>query len=125
MLIGDAEYPSLSFLLMPINNPVTDKEISYNIILNRTRGIVERTFGVWKRRFPCLSKGLSTKLLTSTTIIVGCAVLHNLSLILNDKLEDDDEEVENLNDDVPVPQPHWQPGDGFIIRNALIERLFR
>lgn len=98
---------------------------SYNIILNRTKGIVERTFGIWKRRFPCLSKGLSTKLLTSTTIVVACAVLHNLSLILNDKLEEDDEEAENVNDIVPVPQPHWQPGNGFVIRNALIERLFR
>jgi len=99
---------------------------SYNIIHSRTRGIVERTFGVWKRRFPCLSKGLSTKLLTSTTIVVACAVLHNLALILNDNLEEeeDDEETENMNE-VPVSQPHWQPGDGFIIRNTLIERLFR
>jgi len=96
---------------------------SYNIIHSRTRGIVERSFGIWKRRFPCLSKGLSTKLLTSTTIVVACAVLHNLALILNDNLEDD-EETENMNE-VPVSQPHWQPGDGFIIRNTLIERLFR
>lgn len=97
---------------------------SYNNIHGRTRRIVERTFGIWKRRFPCLSKGLTTKLLTSTTIVVACAVLHNLSLILNDKLEEEEEE-ENINDEVPVPQPHWQPGDGFVMRNALIERLFR
>lgn len=71
-----------------------------------------------------VSKGLGTKLLTSTSIIVACAVLHNLSLILNDKLEDD-EEVENFNNDVPVAEPHRQPGDGFLVRNALIERLFR
>lgn len=65
---------------------------------------------------------MSTKVLTSTTIIVACAVLHNLALIFNDNLEEEDEEeVENMNDEVPVPQPYWQPGDGFIIRNALIE----
>ncbi|XP_032688572.1 putative nuclease HARBI1 [Odontomachus brunneus] len=75
MLVGDAGYLLLPFLLTPINNPVTDEEISYNIIHNRTRGIVERTFGVWKRRFPCLSKGLSAKLLTSITIVVACAIL--------------------------------------------------
>jgi len=98
---------------------------SYNIIHSRTRGIVERTFGVWKRRFPCLSKGLSTKLLTSTIIVVACAILHNLTLILNDNLEEEEDEgTENMNE-VPVFQPHWQPGDGFIIRNTLIERLFR
>ncbi|XP_036144945.1 putative nuclease HARBI1 [Monomorium pharaonis] len=126
ILVGDAGYPSLPFLLTPIGNPVTDEETSYNIIHRRTRGIVERTFGVWKRRFPCLSRGLSTKLLTSTTIVVACAVLHNLTLILNDNLEEEDDEgAENINDEVPVPQPHWQPGDGFVMRNALIERLFR
>lgn len=98
---------------------------SYNAIHGRTRRIVERTFGIWKRRFPCLSKGLSTKLLTSTSIVVACAVLHNLSFILNDELEEDDEEIENLNNEVPVVEPHWQPGEGFLVRNALIERLFR
>lgn len=98
---------------------------SYNTIHGRTRRIVERAFGIWKRRFPCLSKGLTTKLLTSTSIVVACAVLHNLSLILNDNLEDDDEEIVNINNEVPVAKPHWQPGDGILIRNALIERLFR
>lgn len=97
------------------------------MIHGRTRRIVERTFGIWKRRFPCLSKGLQTKLLTSTTIVVACAVLHNLSLMFNDKMEIEEEEAENVNEDDEVPQlpPHWQPGDGFIVRNAIIERLFR
>ncbi|XP_071579088.1 putative nuclease HARBI1 [Temnothorax nylanderi] len=125
ILVGDAGCPALPFLLTPIGNPRTDEEMSYNTIHGRTRRIVERTFGIWKRRFPCLSKGLGTKLLTSTSIVVACAVLHNLSLILNDKLEEDDEEVENLNNEVPVAEPHWQPGDGFLARDALIERLFR
>ncbi|KYN18779.1 Putative nuclease HARBI1 [Trachymyrmex cornetzi] len=124
MLVGDAGYPILPFLLTPIGNPTTDEEISYNAIHGRTRRIVERTFGIWKRRFPCLSKGLTTKLLTSTSIVVACAVLHNISLILNDQLEDD-EEIENLDNEVPVVEPHYQLGEGFLIQNALIERLFR
>ncbi|KAM0726167.1 hypothetical protein ACS0PU_008248 [Formica fusca] len=96
------------------------------MIHGRTRRIVERTFGIWKRRFLCLSRGLSTKLLTFTTIIVACAVLHNLSLILNDRLEEEEEEQrDEQEEEVPLVQPHWQPGDGFLIRNALIERLFR
>jgi len=72
-----------------------------------------------------LSRGLSTKLLTSTTIIVACAVLHNLSLILNDRLEEEEkqEQDENANNEILV-EPYWQPGDGFLMRNALIERLF-
>lgn len=97
------------------------------MIHGRTRRIVERTFGIWKRRFPCLSKGLQTKLITSTTIITACAVLHNLALTFNDVMEVEEEaaEAENINDEVPPLPPHWQPGDGFLVRNAIIERLFR
>lgn len=99
---------------------------SYNAIHGRTRRIVERTFGIWKRRFPCLSRGLTTKLVTSTTIVVACAVLHNLSLIFNDTLiEEDEAENADIDEAVPVNEPHWQPGEGFIVRNAIIERLFR
>ncbi|KAL6418862.1 hypothetical protein ACFW04_014211 [Cataglyphis niger] len=108
MLVRDAGNPVLPFLLTPVNNPVTDEEISYNIIHGRTRRIVKRTFGI------------CTKLLTSTTIIVACAVLHNLSLILNDRLEEEKQQDEQQ-EEVPIVQSHWQPGDGFLVRNALIE----
>lgn len=64
-------------------------------------------------------------MICSTTIVVACAVLHNLSLTLNDILEED-EEVEQYNEiNVPDNEPYWQPGEGFAIRAALIERLFR
>ena len=127
ILVGDAGYPCLPFLLTPIQNPQTDEEITYNILHRRTRQIVERTFGIWKRRFPCLSRGLTNKLICSTTIVVACAVLHNLSLIYNDILpEEEDVLPDKYNEmEVLVEEPHWQPGEGFAVRAALIERLFR
>ncbi|XP_015189816.1 PREDICTED: putative nuclease HARBI1 [Polistes dominula] len=118
ILVGDAGYPCLPFLMTPINNPVTDEEITYNNIQSRTRNIVERTYGVWKRRFPCLSRGLTTKLLCSTIIVVACAVLYNMSLRFNDNLPDDDSDEEQ-DEDVHVPEPNWQPADGFAFREAL------
>jgi len=93
------KYPCLPILLTPILNPETDEEIAYNNIHRRTRLIVERTFGLWKRRFPCLGRGLTTKLICSTTIIVACAVLHNLSLIYDNKLPDDEENEIYYNND--------------------------
>lgn len=84
---------------------------------------MERTFGVWKRRFPCLSRGLTTKLLCSTTIVVACAVLHNLSLVLNDILPVDDE-LFNEEEEIPVNPIAHEPGAGFAVREALIARLF-
>ncbi|XP_018304708.1 putative nuclease HARBI1, partial [Mycetomoellerius zeteki] len=80
-LVGDSGYPCLPFLLTPIANPLTNAEQTYNIVQSKTRRIVERTFGVWKRRFPCLSRGLTNRLICCTSIIIACAVLHNLSLI--------------------------------------------
>ncbi|XP_066602161.1 putative nuclease HARBI1 [Prorops nasuta] len=124
MLVGDSGYPSLPFVLTPINNPVSEEEIRYNQIQVRTRIVVERTFGILKRRFPCLSKGLTTKLQTCTSIVVTCAILHNLSLIFNDILPEDEENFEFEEDEPETEPPHWQPGEGFIVRSALIERLF-
>nr|XP_046482675.1 putative nuclease HARBI1 [Neodiprion pinetum] len=123
-LVGDAGYPCLPFLLTPLANPITDAQQRYNNVQSRTRQIVERTFGVWKRRFPCLSRGLGTKLLCSTTIVVACAVLHNLSLTLDNALPEDNRIEEEEADELPPQAPHWQPGEGFAIREALIERLF-
>ena len=131
MLVGDRGYPCLPFLMTPLPNPQTDDELIYNNIQSRTRQIVERTFGVWKRRFPCLSRGLSTKLICSTTIVVACAVLHNMSLIFNDILpEDDDFNDDDDNDDddsAEVPMPlaqHVRNLNGSAVREALIAQLF-
>lgn len=85
---------------------------------------MERTYGVWKRRFPCLSRGLGTKLLCSTTIVVSCAVLHNLALRFRDGLPEDDENEDEY-EEIPVNLPNWHTGEGFAVRQALIERLFR
>ena len=41
--------------------------------------MVERLFGVWKRRFPVLAYGLHLKLETTLPAIVACAVLHNIA----------------------------------------------
>ncbi|XP_036139626.1 putative nuclease HARBI1 isoform X2 [Monomorium pharaonis] len=128
ILIGDNGYPCLPFLITPVLNATTDEQLMYNNIHRRTRQIVERTFGVWKRRFPCLARGLTTKLITSTTIIVACAVLHNLSLIYDAILpEDEENKIYNNNDDDDDNERNpveWQPAEGLVMRNALIERLF-
>lgn len=88
--------------------------------------VVERTFGVWKRRFPCLSRGLSLKLVTCTGVVSACAVLHNLSLYFKDVLPDEPEPdtiIEN-NEELDYNEPHWQPGDGYIVRQNMVRDLF-
>lgn len=96
----------------------------YNNVQIRTRIIVERTFGIWKRRFPCLSRGLSNKLVCSTTIVMACAVLHNISRIIDEAEPEPENGYNFIEDDIPVDAPHQQPGDGLAARAALVERLF-
>ncbi|XP_032672665.1 putative nuclease HARBI1 [Odontomachus brunneus] len=128
ILVGDSDYSCLPFLLTPVQNPITDEQLAYNNIHVRTRQIVKRTFGMWKRRFPCLARGLTTKLICCTTIIV--AVLHNLSLTYDYILPEDDEDDnifsdnDNDNEENHANYPEWQPADGFVMRDTLIERLF-
>lgn len=87
---------------------------------------MERTFEIWKRRFPCLSQGLRTKIETCTTIVVACAVLHNMALRCNDIFEEEEQEKDNINDDneVPVMPVACVPREGLVTRRNIIQRLF-
>ncbi|XP_046976416.1 putative nuclease HARBI1 [Vanessa cardui] len=75
------------YLLTPILNPRTAHEERYNKAQIKTRNSVERLFGVWKRRFPCLQIGLATKLSKTANIIIACAVFHNIAIEVNDTFE--------------------------------------
>ena len=98
-LLGDCGYPSRQYLMTPIHDPQTRPQRNYNVAQIRTRNIVERMFGTWKRLFPCLSTTIRTKLQTTLTIIVATALLFNFIRSRNDPLDEpqhfpgDEEEV--------------------------------
>ena len=120
-LVGDSGYPCLRFLLTPVSTPTTSAEQMYNRIHIKTRNVVERTFGRWKRRFPCLSRGLGNKLVTVSNIIVASAVLFNISLITNDMMPSYDEESDTNEDEVINNESdHQGTTDGFAFRNTII-----
>ena len=56
----------------------TDPQIRFNQHLKSARCSVERMYGIWKRRFPCLSKGMALNFDTSLSVICATAVLHNI-----------------------------------------------
>ncbi|KAH7940689.1 hypothetical protein HPB49_003554 [Dermacentor silvarum] len=53
----------------------------YNKAHIKTRNSIERAFGVWKRRFPCLDMKLQHKPQNAARIITACAALHNVALL--------------------------------------------
>lgn len=54
LLIGDAGYACKKYLITPLTNATTQSEIAFQHNFIKTRNIVERTIGIWKRRFPVL-----------------------------------------------------------------------
>ncbi|KAG0445426.1 hypothetical protein HPB47_015331 [Ixodes persulcatus] len=88
VLLGDMGYACLPFLMTPLENPGATNSPGrrYNKAQIRTRNSVERAFGVWKRRFPCLDMRLQHKTRHSCSIITACAALHNLGRARNEPL---------------------------------------
>ncbi|KAJ8670068.1 hypothetical protein QAD02_001327 [Eretmocerus hayati] len=83
IILGDPGYACTRYLFTPIPNPVNEAKESFNESLIATRSFIERIFGRWKRKFPCIQLGLSTKLDTSMATICTTAVLWNIYVHLN------------------------------------------
>lgn len=93
IVLGDSGYFVNEFLLTPLNNPQTTSERLYNESHIRTRNVIERSFGVWKRRFPVLSIGMRCKLPLVQDVIIATAILHNLAIDRNEEDPPVDPEV--------------------------------
>ncbi|XP_040190192.1 putative nuclease HARBI1 [Rana temporaria] len=125
-LVGDAGYGCRSWLLTPLSNPQTAAEVRYNSVHIRTRSVIERTFGMWKSTFRCLSKTggfLQHSPELVSDIIIVCAILHNIALASNVDL--------HINNDLPPEIPALPAASedsseqGNLIRQSLIQNYFR
>ncbi|KAF0703595.1 putative nuclease HARBI1, partial [Aphis craccivora] len=86
LIVGDGGYAVKNYLLTPLLNPLTRAENLYQESQIRTRNVVERSYGVWKRRFPVLSLGIRLDLSKVEAIIVATAVLHNIAILQKEKI---------------------------------------
>ncbi len=121
-LLADNGYPCRAYMLTPFLNPANNHEERYNFCHSQTRTSIERLFGLWKRRFPCLRNGLRNKLQTSLTIIVACAVLHNIARTRMVQVPDGEGDFPA---DFDQPRPDVQRDrHGFAARRAVVTQHF-
>jgi nuclease HARBI1 len=84
---------------------------------------VERTFGIWKRKFPCLTRGLGLKIETTVAVICATAVLHNIAIRQNDVGEHYDEvEIEGRNNLQNIP--NMDEENGLQFRRQFVQQYF-
>lgn len=122
-LLGDSAYSCTEYLLIPLLNPNTAPENNFNSAHIQKRNTIERTFGVWKRRFSCLSLQFRTKLNTTLSVIVATAVLHNMVIAGNDYFKEIEQEP-LLENDLPHNNEQNHEG-GNALRRSVIENYFR
>lgn len=123
LLLGDSGYPFRSYLLKPFENPQTPVENLYNESQIRTKNVIEKTFGIWKRRFPILSIGIRTKLPLTQNIIIAAAILHNIACMNRDELPDINANAEDLADAFVVNNANEQGGAvvGNVVRQEILQ----
>lgn len=98
VLLVDGGYDNRPYLMAPLLNPNHQEDQLFNESQIRSRNVVERLFGVWKRRFPVLALGIRMRLDKIMAIIVATAVLHNILRRAGENVPPDDPYLE-----LPVP----------------------
>jgi nuclease HARBI1 len=118
VLLGDGGYACSPFMLTPVPNPINQADRAYNRSQISTRNTVERQYGVWKRRFPCLDLGIRSPYLQRIqNIITATAILHNVALDQRNPEPPNEPQVrmrvEEARRQFPaVPVQHARPGGG-------------
>lgn len=125
--MADSGYANTQHVVTPLLHTNNRVEEMYNESLIRTRNVVERQYGVWKRRFPILSFGFRTKLETTMAAIIACAVLFNVTRVHDEEEPPDDYEVRNpdgVQEELPQTPIIGNRLDQLTARNRLLNDYF-
>ncbi|KAJ8939492.1 hypothetical protein NQ318_022546 [Aromia moschata] len=130
LLVGcDSGYPQQPWLMIPmLNAAVGTPQERYNICHASARNCIERCFGVLKGRFRCLlgERTLRYSPERVGTIVVLCAVLHNICIA--GRLEDNNLNIADVPDEDNIDVFHdnhqQHDDDGREAIRRLIERYF-
>lgn len=123
-LLGDSAYPLSNNLMTPFrdNGQLTVRQKRMNRKLSSNRICIEHTFGLLKTRFRILKFVNVYNTIDIPKIILGCCILHNLCIVVNDSLEEHD--IPELEGEVDIMDfCHEQDERGVLKRNYLCSVL--
>lgn len=123
LLVADSGYTLKPYLMTKLRETQTVAQNLFNESIVRTRCVVERQYGVWKRRFPVLKLGMRVHLETAFSIIVATAVLHNLAIEEKEEIPEEWFNPDEDNADIE-PLPIANDIDGDNVRQLLILNHF-
>ena len=81
LLLGDSGYALKRWLITPVSRPTTRGENKVNRAHKKTRSLIERLFGILKRRWRILDHTGGTLCYSPSKvakITIACCVLHNI-----------------------------------------------
>ncbi|CAG2238736.1 HARBI1 [Mytilus edulis] len=121
VLLGDSGYPCRQFLRTPYRQPAAGRgQARFNRRHCSTRSTIERTFGIWKKRFHILGSEIRMKPDKACRIIIACGILHNIAIMRNEP----EVAEEQLIDNQPQMPPYNGPQDGKGIRDHFATTFF-
>lgn len=121
VLLGDSGYACTPFLMTPYPQPCTRSEEQFNRAHKTTRCIIERSFGLLKRRFHVLHSEIRMAPDRVCTIIVACIVLHNIAIRLREPEVDDGVVGEEEYD---LHEEYRGPDNGNAVRRHITDTFF-
>ena len=122
VLLGDSGYACTTYLMTPFLNPTTQQQEQYNRTHKVTRCVIERTFGLLKRRFHILHSEIRMAPDRVCTIIAACCVLQNIAINMRESDLDDCANPIQLMCD--VQELYHGPENGHAVRQHITNTFF-
>ena len=123
IILGDGGYENRPYLVTPLSNPQSLGERLYNESQIRSRCVIERTFGVLKKRFPILAIGMRCSLDLVMAVIHATTILHNIAIHERIELPEPEVAVDTM-EDTCISSLELAPVGDDRIRDNLIKNYF-
>lgn len=110
-LLGDSAYSCRRFLFTPLSQPETKQEHGYNTCHTAARSTIRKALALLKKRFSCLANTMTVSLENTKAIIVAAAVLHNVAVLKDVPLPDEDNKGSGKEDEEEDSELLLEDGD--------------